>query len=121
AQDQMQTGHNVVRPAHTNPHGAPQVDLQGVLHSYVYWVYGLNLSYVLLAAVVGGAAWCLLRRRLPGLVMIQAIVLVLFVDSNSYNVLRPLYVLSYPWPLWDRLAATHYWLALPLTAIGIDA
>jgi hypothetical protein len=113
AQAQMHTGHNFVR--------SPHVDLQGLVRGYLYWVYGLNLSYVLLAAVAGGVAWCLFRRRLLGLVAVQAIVLVLFVDSNSYNVLRPLYVLSYPWPLWDRLAATNYWLALPLAAIGIDS
>jgi hypothetical protein len=99
---------------------ATQVHLGPVLDGYVYWVYGLNVSYVLLAAVAAGALWCLARRRLLGLVAAQAILFAVFVDANSYNVLERLYVLSYPWPLWERLIATHYWFALPLAAIGID-
>jgi hypothetical protein len=100
---------------------ASHVDIGAVLGGYVYWVYGLNVSYVLLAAVILGALWCLARRRLLGLVVVQAILFAVFVDANSYNVLQRFYALAYPWPLWERLIATHYWFALPLAAIGLDA
>ena len=99
---------------------ALHVDLGAVLGGYVYWVYGLNVSYALLAAVAVGALCCLVRRRLLGLVAAQAILFAVFVDANSYNVLRRFYALAYPWPLWERLIATHYWFALPLAAVGID-
>jgi hypothetical protein len=100
---------------------ATQAHLGPVLGGYVYWVYGLNVSYVLLATVILGALSCLARHRLLGLVAAQAILFAVFVDANSYNILERLYVLSYPWPLWERLIATHYWFALPLAAIGLDA
>jgi hypothetical protein len=97
------------------------VQLGPVLDGYVYWIYGFNLSYVLLAAVICGVASCLVQRRLLGLVVVQVIAFALFVDANSYNLLRPFYVLSYPWVSWERMIATHYWLALPLAAVGLDA
>ena len=100
---------------------ALHVDPGVVLGGYVYWVYGLNVSYALLAAVAAGALWCLARRRLLGLVVVQAILFAVFVDANSNNVLQRFYAPAYPWPLWERLIATHYWVALPLAGVGIDA
>jgi len=99
----------------------PHVDLLGLLNGYVEWIYGRNLGYLLLAATVIGVAWCLVRRRYLGLVVVQAIVTFLFLDSNSYNIVRPFYVLSFPWALLQRLAPTHYWFVLPLAALGVDA
>jgi len=99
----------------------PRIDLGAVVDSYVQWVYGHNLSYVLLIAVAGGSLYCLIRRRARGLVAVQILVAALFIDANSYNVLQRFYTLSFPWALWERLAVTHYWLALPLAGIGIDA
>jgi hypothetical protein len=113
AQDEIHASHAFTPALHVDP-GA-------VLGGYVYWVYGLNVSYALLAAVAAGVLCCLIRRRLPGLVVAQAILFAVFVDANSYNVLQRFYVLAYPWPLWERLIATHYWIALPLAAIGLDA
>ena len=113
AQTEIQGSHMFVRP--------PRVDLAGVLHGYVYWVYGLNVSYLLLVAVVAGSLWCVLRRRLRGLVAIQVLIILIFIDSNSYNVLQKLYTLAFPWALLDRMIATHYWTALPLAALGVDA
>ena len=100
---------------------AAQVDVVAVVRGYVYWVFGLNVSYLLLAAALVGVAWCLAKKRLYGLVTAQAILLLVFVDSYTYNILRSFYRLAYPWPLFDRLAATHYWLVLPLAAVGLDA
>jgi hypothetical protein len=97
----------------------PHVNLQRVLNEYMYYVYEHTFSYVLLIAVVG-IGWCLVRRRMIGLVAAQAILFAIFVDSNTYNVLRQFYTLSHPWGLWQRLTATHYWFTLPLAAIGID-
>jgi hypothetical protein len=101
--------------------GLPHIDLSAVLGSYVQQIYGRNESYALLAMVVVGAAWCLVHRRRLGLVAAQAIMFALFVDATGYNLLHRFYELSFPWALWERLAATHYWFALPLAAIGIDA
>jgi len=98
----------------------PHVDLPGLLNGYVEWIYGRNLGYLLLAATVIGIAWCLVRRRYLGLVVVQVIVTFLFLDSSSYNIARPFYVLSFPWALLQRLAPTHYWFVLPLAAIGVD-
>jgi len=98
----------------------PHVNFPGLLNGYVEWIYGRNLGYLLLAATVVGVAWCLARRRYLGLVVVQAIVTFLFLDSSSYNIARPFYVLSFPWALLQRLAPTHYWFMLPLAAIGVD-
>jgi len=100
---------------------APRVTLGSGLDFYVGWVYGRNVSYLLLAAVIVGLAWCLLKRRYVGLAVAQLILAALFVDSVSYNILRPVYTLSFPWALWERLSPTHYWFALPLAAIGLEA
>ncbi len=96
------------------------VDLSRLLNGYVEWIYGRNLGYLLLAATVIGIAWCLVRRRYLGLVVVQAIGAFLFLDSSSYNIARPFYVRSFPWALLQRLAPTHYWFVLPLAAIGVD-
>jgi hypothetical protein len=101
--------------------GTPQVHLSAVLGGYVQRIYGPNVSYALLAMVVVGAVWCLVHRQWLGLVAAQAIVCALFVDATGYNLLHRFYVLSFPWALWQRLAATHYWFALPVAAIGVDA
>jgi hypothetical protein len=61
------------------------------------------------------------RRRWIGLAVIQIIFVVVFIDSNSYDVLQRVYDLSFPWALLERLTATHYWVTLPLAAVGIDA
>jgi hypothetical protein len=99
----------------------PHIDVSAVLGSYVQQVYGRNEGYMLLAMAVLGATWCLIQRRRLGLVAAQGIVFALFVDTMSYNLLHSFYVLSFPWALAERLAATHYWFALPLAAIGIEA
>ena len=118
--------HTMVRGARTEIHDrhdfAPpaQPRLGTVLNSYVQSIYGHNLSYLLLAATAAGIIWLLWRRRLRGLVAVLVIALAVFVDSTSYNLLRPLYVLSFPWALLQRLVPTHYWLVPPLAAIGLD-
>lgn len=98
-----------------------QTGLASGLDFYTQWVYGRNLSYLLLVAAIIGAAWCVAKRRFLGLVLAQAILSALFLDSVSYNILRPFYVISFPWALWERLSPTHYLFLLPLAAIGIDA
>jgi len=112
AQAEIRTRHDFAAPSR------PQ--LGPVLGTYVQWLYGHNLAYLLLAATALGIAWLLWRRRLRGLVVVCAIALAVFVDSNSYNLLRPLYVLSFPWALLQRLVPTHYWIIPPLAAIGLD-
>ncbi len=94
--------------------------LHAAVDAYMQWVYGRNLDYLLLIAVAIGTAWCLVRRRHLGLVAAQVVVAAAFVDSNSLNLFQRFYVLSFPWALRERLSATHYWVALPLAAIGID-
>jgi len=113
AQAEIQTKHDFTRAA--QPH------LSAAIDNYLVWFCGRNESYALLAVTVIGLAWCLWRRRFLGLVVAQLILSLVFLDSISLNLLRPFYVLSFPWALWERLAATHYWTALPLAAIGIDA
>lgn len=110
---EIQVTHDFARQA--------QVQLGPVLTAYVQWVYGNNVSFLLLIAVIAGAAWCIARRRYLGLVVVQAALFLLVVDANSYSILHRFYVLSFPWALWERLAATHYWFVLPLAAVGIDA
>ena len=112
AQAEIRARHDFAPPA--------QPRLGPVLGSYVQWLYGHNLSYLLLAATAGAAAWLLWRRRLRGLVAVLVVTFAVFVDSNSYNLLRPLYVLSFPWALLQRLVPTHYWIVPPLAAVGLD-
>lgn len=92
-----------------------------VLATYVDNVFGRNESYIVPALAVIGAAWCLAHRRWLGLVASQTILSVLFLDATSTQLLHRFYVLSFPWALWERLAATHYWFTLPLAAIGAHA
>ena len=99
----------------------PHVDLGATLAAYVEWIYGRNLSYPLLIATVIGVAWCVARRRHIGLAVAYAIVFLLFMDVTSYSILRPFYVVSFPWACLERLCPTHYWFVLPLAAIGLDA
>ena len=101
--------------------GPPQVHLQALLDGYVSSVYSRNLSYLLLAAVVVGVAWCLAHGRWRSLILVQAILFAIFLDTNSYNLLHRFYVLSFPWATWERLPVTQYWCVLPLAAIGVDA
>jgi hypothetical protein len=112
ALQEVKAAHDFTRPAHVN--------LYGVLGGYVQWTYGRNISYLLLAAVVGGIVCCLVRRRWLGLAAAQVIVFAVFVDTNTFNVLQRFYALSFPWAMGDRLPPAQYWLALPLAAIGID-
>ncbi len=100
---------------------APHVNLSSGLEVYVGWLYGRNVSYVLLIATIIGLVYCLTRRRYLGLAVTQLVLAAIFVDSVTYNILRPFYVLSFPWALWERLSATNYWFVLPLAAIGIEA
>lgn len=113
AQAEIHTTHDFMPSAH--------VHLQTVLNSYVPWLYGRNVSYLLLVAIIIGIVACIVRRRWIGLVVVQAIAFFVFIDSNSYDVLQRIYDLSFPWALLERLTATHYWITLPLAAIGIDA
>jgi hypothetical protein len=91
------------------------------LAAYIEDVFGRNESYIVPALAVGGAAWCLVQRRWLGLVASQAVLSLLFLDATSTQLLRRFYDLSFPWGLWERLAATHYWFTLPLAAIGAHA
>lgn len=113
AQAEIQSTHDFTHAAHAT--------LTSGLNFYVQWVYGRNVSYVLLIAAIMGIVWCLTTRRFLGLVAAQIILAILFVDSTSYNILRPLYVISFPWALWERMSPTHYWFVLPLAAIGVNA
>lgn len=99
---------------------ATHVDLMQTISIYIQFVFGRNLGYVLLVATLIGLVWCLIQGRYLGLVAAQLILSALFVDSVSYNILHRFYALSFPWALWERLAPTHYWMALPLAAVGID-
>jgi len=100
---------------------APHTGAGAVLDSYVYGVYGRNLSYPLCALALAGIVWLLVRRRHPGLVAVQLALVAVFLDASSLNLLRPLYVLSFPWALGERLAPTHYWVTPVLAALGLDA
>jgi len=97
------------------------VRLGPVLGNYVQDVFGRNVGYALLLLVIIGILSCLPRRRLRGLVAAQLLLTALFLDATSTNLLQRLYVLAFPWALWERLAATHYWFSLPLAAIGLEA
>jgi len=95
--------------------------LDRAIPQYVAWIYGRNVGYALLLVVVVGCAWCLLRRRHRGLVAAQVLLTLLFIDSNGHGVARALPLLSFHWTWIERLAPLHYWIALPLGAVGIDA
>lgn len=100
---------------------APQADARALLGLYVNGVYGRNVSYPLCVLAALGIAWCLARRRYVGLAAAQLLLIALYLDSVGGDLLRPLYVLSFPWALMERLAPTHYWLVPPLAALGGDA
>ncbi len=113
AQAEIQTRHDFAAPPHTTA--------GTVWSSYMYDIYGRNVSYLLCALALAGLVWCLIRRRQRGLVVAQLALVAVFLDASSLNLLRPLYVLSFPWALGERLAPTHYWVTLPLTGLGLDA
>ncbi len=95
--------------------------LDRAIPQYIVWIYGRNVSYALLLAVIVGCAWCLVRRRHRGLVVAQLLLTLLFIDSNGHGLARALPLLSFHWTWIERLAPLHYWIALPLAAVGIDA
>lgn len=101
--------------------GTVNSDVAGIALGYVRVALTRNLGYVLLAAVLVGIARCLMERRWLGLVVAQAFVLFVVVDSNTYNLLGRFYTIAFPWALWYRLVDTSYWTLLPLAAVGIDA
>ncbi len=113
AQPEIASSHYFASSAHLAP--------LATLAAYVEDVFGRNESYIVPALAVGGAAWCLVQRRWLGLAASQAILSLLFLDATSTQLLRRFYDLSFPWGLWERLAATHYWFTLPLAAIGAHA
>ncbi len=113
AQVEIQARHDFV--------AAPHTGVGALLNSYVYGVYGRNVSYPLCALALAGAVWLLARRRQRGLVVVQLALLAVYLDASSLNLLRPLYVLSFPWALGERLAPTHYWVTPWLAALGLDA
>jgi len=95
--------------------------LDRVIPQYVTWIYGRNVSYALLLAVLIGCAWCLARRRHRGLVAAQVLLAILFIDSNGHGLARYLPLLAFHWTWIERLAPLHYWITLPLAALGVDA
>jgi hypothetical protein len=113
AQSEIRSRHDFVAVAHAGT--------SNLLGDYLYGIYARNVSYILFAVAAVGLVWCLARRRFAGLVIAQALLLAVFIDSSTSNVLRPFYVLSFPWALMERLAPTHYWVVLPLAALGLDA
>jgi hypothetical protein len=94
--------------------------LTGEINGYVSWIYGRNISYLLLVAVIVGGIRCLVRRQHRGLVVAQALIALLFIDGNDSSLARYLHLLSFHWTLIERLAPLHYWVTLPLAALGID-
>jgi hypothetical protein len=82
---------------------------------------GRTISSLLGVAAAMGLGWCLARRRCVGLALAQVILVAIAADAESANLLRPIYALTFPWALMERLAPTHYWITLPLAAIGLDA
>ncbi len=113
AQAEIQTRHDFAAPPHTT--------VGTVWSGYMYDIYGRNVSYLLCALALAGIVWCLIRRRQRGFVVAQLALVAVFLDASSLNLLRPLYVLSFPWALGERLAPTHYWVTLPLAGLGLDA
>ncbi len=113
AQVEMRVRHDFV--------ATPHIDLGQVVNAYLYGIYGRNISYLLGVAAAVGLVWCLARRRFLGLALAQVILVAIAADTESANLLHPLYALTFPWALMERLAPTHYWITLPLAAIGLDA
>ncbi len=113
AQVEIQTRHDFAAPPHTTA--------GTVWSGYMYDIYGRNVSYLLCALALAGLMWCLIQRRQRGLVVAQLALVAVFLDASSLNLLRPLYVLSFPWALGERLAPAHYWVTLPLAGLGLDA
>jgi len=113
AQAEIQARHDFAVP--------PHVTAGTVWSGYMYDIYGRNVSYLLCALALAGLVWCLVRRRQRGLAVAQLALVAVFLDASSLNLLRPLYVLSFPWALGERLAPTHYWVTLPLAGLGLDA
>ncbi len=113
AQPEIASRHDFTAP--------PDVSWMKGLDFYVQWVFGRNVSYLLLAAAVLGVMWCMATRRLLGLAAVMLVATALFVDATTYNILHPFYVVSFPWALWERLAPTSYWFILPVVALGLDA
>jgi len=97
------------------------VSLAGEIDGYVSWIYGRNVSYLLLVAVVVGVMRCLACRQHRGLVVAQALIALLFIHGNDGDLARSLHLLSFHWTGIERLAPLHYWVTLPLAALGIDA
>jgi len=95
--------------------------LARAIPQYVAWIYGRNVSYPLLLAVTIGCVWCLVCQRHRGLVIAQILLTILFIDSNGHSLARYLHLLSFHWTWIQRLAPLHYWITLPLAALGVDA
>lgn len=98
-----------------------QTGIADALGQYLYLIYGRNVSSLLLIAVPIGIVWCLLRRRHLGLVAVQLLIAAILIDVLGPNLLRPFYVLSFPWALGERLAPLHYWVVPALAALGLSA
>lgn len=98
-----------------------QVHLDAAIQGYTQWIFGHNFGYVLLIAVIAGIVTIVYQHRFYGLLAGFLIVSVLFLDRASYDIFQRFYDLSFPWGLWERLSATHYWFVLPLAGIGVDA
>jgi len=97
------------------------VDLADALRQYLYLIYGRNVSSLLLIAVPAGIVSCILRRRYLSVVITQLLIGAILLDVSGPNLLRPLYVLSFPWALGERLAPLHYWVVPALAALGLSA
>ncbi len=111
-QDPSVTAQGIAQQAH--------IDLTQIIIGYLQWVYGRNVSYVLFFMVLIGITQCFIKRRFLGLVGPLAIGFIVFVDVNSYDLLRHIHLLSFHWTWPDRLIPAHYWLVLPVAAVGID-
>jgi len=97
-----------------------QVHLDAAIQGYTQWIFGHNFGYLLLIAVIAGIATVVSQRRFYGLVAGFLIVSLLFLDRASYDIFQRFYDVSFPWGLWERLSATHYWFVLPLAGLGVD-
>ncbi len=110
---EIQARHNFTPPQH--------IYWGSAVGTYLFQIYGRNLSYFPFVVVVVGLGWCVARRRHLGLVAVQAIMALVFLDVLSLNVLKPFYALSFPWALPERLAPLHYWVEPILAALGLRA
>lgn len=106
-----------VRGLYTAP---VDTDIAAIALGYARRTLIENFSYLLFVAVVAGVVRCLVKRQWLGLVVVQAIILFVFVDSNTYNVFGRFYTIAFPWALWYRLVDTSYWTLLPLAAVGVE-